>query len=300
MLSATLRERLAGKNVLLSDGAWGTLLQERGIPAGHPPDEWNLSHPADVEAVARSYVDAGSDLILTNTFGGNPFILGRSGLADKVRQINCDGVRISRRAASKGTFVVASIGPSGEFLEPLGTISPGEMQAAFRRQVEGLIEGDPDGFVVETMSDPAEAACAVHAIREISDLAIIVSMTFDSGEDGLHTMMGLDPSQIVDALGPLRVDALGANCGRGPESYVRLTARFHELTPLPLWIKANAGIPQLGSDGRQHFPLGPESYAAFIPDLVRAGARAIGGCCGTTPEHIRAMRAVLRRMPEGG
>lgn len=295
-MGTSFRERLAG-TVLLADGAWGTLLQDRGLQAGFAPDEWNLSHPEDVESVARSYVDAGSDLILTNTFGGNPFILGRSGLADKVRQINREGVLISRRAASQRAFVIASIGPSGEFLEPLGTISPAEMQDAFRRQVEGLLEGDPDGFVVETMSDPAEAICAVQAIRDVSNLAVIVSMTFDSGADGLRTMMGAGPEQIVQALGTMPIDALGANCGRGPESYVRLTARLRDLTPLPLWIKANAGMPQPAADGRQRFPLDPRAYAAFLPDIVCAGGRVIGGCCGTTPEHIRAMRAVLQAMP---
>lgn len=295
IVADTLRERL-GRGLMLADGAWGTLLQARGLPAGHPPDEWNLSHPDDVEAVARSYVEAGSDLILTNTFGANPWILARSGLANELRKINRDGARISRQAAAGRALVVASLGPSGEFLEPLGTTTPAEMQAAFRLQVEGLIEGEPDGFVVETMSDPAEAVCAVRAIRELSDLAVVVSMTFDSGEDGLRTMMGKSPEDIARSFTDLPVDALGANCGRGPEPYVRLTEKLRESTHLPLWIKANAGMPELGPDGRQRFPLGPEAYAAFVPEIVRAGARIVGGCCGTTPDHIRAMRATVDAM----
>jgi 5-methyltetrahydrofolate--homocysteine methyltransferase len=174
------------------------------------------------------------------------------------------------------------------------------MQAAFRRQAEGLLSGEPDGFVIETMADVGEALCAVKALRELSRLPIVVSMTYDSGEDGLRTMMGQSPRDAVDKLQDVGVDALGANCGRGPEAYVRLTRELRKATDLPLWIKANAGVPELDSEGQRRFPMGPEAYAAFVPELLEAGAAVLGGCCGTTPAHIRAMRLALDQASSPG
>ncbi len=278
-----------GREILVTDGAWGTSFQARGLPAGDPPDEWNLSHPDIVEEIAASYVAAGSDIILTNTFGANPFVLGRSGLAEKTREINRAGAEISRRAAGDRVLVFASIGPTGEFMEPLGLRTPEDLTDAFRRQVEGLLKGRPDGFVLETMTDPQEIRCAVSAVRELSGLPIVACLTFDSGEDHSRTMMGVSPEDAVAALEDLPIQAIGANCGVGPDVAVHLCRRFRQATDLPIWIKANAGMPHV-VDGECVFDVGADEFAAHVPALAAAGARFIGGCCGTTPEHVRRIR----------
>jgi methionine synthase I (cobalamin-dependent) len=275
---------------VVTDGAWGTQLQARGLPLGACPDLWNIERPAEVEAVARDYVEAGSQVILTNTFGANRFVLGRHGLEGQVAELNRTGVEISRRAAAGRAKVFASIGPTGVLLM-LGTVSEAELYSAFAEQAQALAEAGADGIVVETMSDPTEAALAVAAARE-TGLAVAACMTFDSGPNKDRTMMGTTPEQAAERLTASGADVVGANCGRGVEGFGEICRRLRSATDRPVWVKANAGLPQL-IEGRPEYTQTPEQFAAYVPELVAAGAGFIGGCCGTTPAFVRAICQAL-------
>ena len=285
-------ERLAAGGPVVTDGAWGTQLQQRGLAVGACPDAWNLTQPEKVAEVARAYVEAGSQVVLTNTFGANRFVLARHGLAEKVAEINRAGVEISRRAADGRAKVFASIGPSGVMLM-MGKVSEAELQAAFAAQAEAIAEAGADAVVVETMSDPAEARLAVAAARA-AGLPVVACMTFDSGPNKDRTMMGTTPEQAAQELTAAGADVIGANCGQGIAGFVEICRRLHAATDGPVWIKPNAGLPEL-VDGRTVYRQTPEQFAAYVPQLVAAGAGFIGGCCGSTPEFIKAVRERLRR-----
>jgi 5-methyltetrahydrofolate--homocysteine methyltransferase len=272
---------------VVSDGAWGTQLQQRGLPIGACPDAWNLSRPDEVEAVARSYVEAGSRVILTNTFGANRFVLARHGLAEKVAEINRAGVRISLKAASgHDVKVFASMGPSGLMLM-MGQVNECDLRAAFAEQARALAEAGAEGLVIETMSDPAEAALAVAAARE-TGLPVAACLTFSSGAKQDRTLMGTTPEQAAEQLTAAGADVIGSNCGHGVAGMVEVCRRLHAATDRPIWIKANAGLPEM-VDGQVVYRQTPAEFAAHVPQLVEAGASFIGGCCGTTPEFIRAV-----------
>jgi 5-methyltetrahydrofolate--homocysteine methyltransferase len=272
---------------VITDGAWGTQLQQRGMPVGSCPDAWNLIEPEKVAEVARAYVEAGSQVILTNTFGANRFILGRHGLVDKVAEVNRIGVELSKKAAEDKAKVFASIGPSGIMLL-MGDVSPDELQAAFAQQAQAQAAAGADGIAIETMSDLAEAKLAVAAAKE-TGLPVVACMTFDSGAKRDRTMMGVTPEQAAQQLTSAGTDVIGANCGQGIAGYASICARLHAATQLPIWIKANAGLPNL-VDGKTVYSQTPEEFASFVPELVESGATFIGGCCGTTPEFIKALR----------
>lgn len=291
MSKVVLDELLRNAPVVL-DGAWGTQLQMRGLPVGGCPDEWNLSHPHQVEEVARAYVEAGSQIILTNTFGSNAVTLERYGLVDRIEAINRAGVEISRRAAAGKAKVFASMGPSGVMLM-MGDKTPEQLRAAFAMQAEALAQGGGDGLVIETMSDPAEAILALEAAKA-TGLPVVVCMTFDSGKNRDRTMMGTTPEQAAEQLTAAGADVIGANCGAGPETYVEICRRLKSATDRPIWIKPNAGLPEV-VDGKTIYRLSSEQFASYVPRLVDAGASFIGGCCGTTPEFVRAICRVLGR-----
>jgi 5-methyltetrahydrofolate--homocysteine methyltransferase len=291
MTKLVLEELLRSAPVIL-DGAWGTQLQRRGLPVGGCPDEWNLSHPEKVEEVARAYVEAGSQIILTNTFGSNAVTLERYGLADRVEAINRAGVEISRRAAAGRAKVFASIGPSGVMLM-MGDKTPDQLRMAFAVQAEALAQAGADGLVIETMSDPAEALLALEAAKA-TGLPVAVCMTFDSGKNRDRTMMGTTPEQAAEQLTAAGADVIGANCGAGPETYVQICRRLKSATDRPIWIKPNAGLPEV-VNGQTIYRLSCDDFASYVPQLIDAGASFIGGCCGTTPEFIRAICRVLGR-----
>lgn len=277
--------------VTVTDGAWGTQLQAAGLPVDACPDLWNLDNAPGVEAVARSYVEAGSQIILTNTFRANRFSLAQLGLAERAPEIAEAGAAISRRAAGDAVKVFASIGPSGKIVM-MGEVPPEEFDAAFAEQAAALARGGADAILCETFAELEEALLAVRAARRSTGLPLVLSMTFDSGPDKTATVMGTTPAAMAAAAAEAGAAAVGANCGAGPEHYVKVASLLRSATDLPIWIKPNAGLPVL-RDGRTVFPMGPEQFAAFAPDLVRAGANFIGGCCGTTPEHVRAIRAAV-------
>ena len=282
-----LLSELTAAGPVVTDGAWGTQLQERGLEPGACPDEWNLSHPERVEEVARAYVEAGSQVILTNTFGANRFALARHGLAEKLVQINRTGVEISRRAAAGRAKVFASVGPTGIMLM-MGEVSPEDVQAAFQTQARAIADAGADAIVLETFSDPAEIVLAVAAAKK-AGLAVVACMTFDSGKDHDRTLMGTTPERAAQKLAEAGADCVGSNCGQGIEGFVKIAARLKAATDRPIWIKANAGLPEV-IRGRAVYAQTAEKFAAVIPALVNAGANFIGGCCGTTPEFIRAIR----------
>lgn len=291
------KSRLEKKKILIADGGWGTELQKRGLPPGEPPEAWNLSRQEEVGAVARSYVEAGADIILTNTFGGSPLKLAKVHLEDKRFEINRQGARISKQAAGDQALVFASIGPSGEFMAPLGTISQVDMVQAFADQARALAAGGADGIVVETMMDLAEAKAALQAAKERTSLPVAVTLTFNKGPKGYATMMGVRPEQAATELERGGADILGANCGAGIEIMIGLMGLMRSATLLPLWCKPNAGLPEL-VDGETVYRETPEMMASKLKALVQAGANIVGGCCGTTPSHIRAL--VLERKKLGG
>jgi 5-methyltetrahydrofolate--homocysteine methyltransferase len=285
--------RLLANGPVITDGAWGTELQQRGLPLGACPDAWNLDHADTVAEVPRAYVAAGSQVILTNTFGANRFILDRHGLAQRVTEINRAGVAISRTAAGDRAAVFATMGPTGVMLM-MGDVSEAELQAAFAQQAEALAEAGADGLVVETMSDPAEARLAVIAAKA-TGLPVVACMTFDSGLKLDRTMMGTTPEQAAEQLLAAGADAIGSNCGQGIAGFMEICRRLHAVAgEAPVWIKANAGLPTM-RDGQTVYTQTPEEFAAHVPALVEAGASFLGGCCGTTPAFIRAVCAKMGR-----
>ncbi len=271
---------------MITDGAWGTEFQKRGLAIGEPADGWNLTRPADVEAVARSYVEAGSQVILTNTFRGNPVALAAAGLAGQAVAINRRGVELSRHEAGGGVRVFASMGPTGKVLAT-GEIDEQQVTDGFRIQAEALAEGGADVLLFETFSDVEEARLAVRAARP-TGLPIIVSFAFDSGKNKDRTMMGVTPETAARAMVEEGVDAIGANCGAGPEAFARICRRLKETSGLPVWIKPNAGMPAL-EGGQAVYTMTADAFAGYLPALVESGASFIGGCCGTSPEFVRAL-----------
>jgi len=274
------------------DGGWGTQLQLRGLGIGEHPDLWNLSHPDKVQEVAEAYVQAGSDIILTNTFGSNRFLLVKHGAEDKIVELNRAGVRLSKNAIKgaapkQNCRVFASIGPTGIMLMS-GTVSPDELYAAFLEQAEAIAAEVPDGIVIETMSDPAEAVLAVKAAKT-TGLPVAACMVFDTGKNKDRTMMGTTPEQAVEQLTAAGADIVGANCGQGIDGFIPICQRMRAVTALPIWMKANAGLPEI-VDGKTVYRQTPEHFAESAKELLEAGANFIGGCCGTTPEYIQALR----------
>ena len=277
-----------GTGTFILDGGWGTQLQLRGLGIGEHPDLWNLSHPEKVYEVAEAYIQAGSDIILTNTFGSNRFLLAKHGAVEKIAELNRSGVRISKEAAQKqNRRVFASMGPSGMMLMS-STVTPDELYAAFLEQAEAIAVELPDGIVIETMSDPAEAVLAVKAAKR-TGLPVAACMVFDTGKNKDRTMMGTTPEQAVEQLIAAGADIIGANCGQGIDGFIPICRRMRAVTALPLWMKANAGLPEI-EDGNTVYRQTPEKFAESAKELLAAGANFIGGCCGTTPGYIGALR----------
>ena len=271
---------------IITDGAWGTELQAQGLGAGETPDIWNLTNPAAVRAVAASYAAAGSRIVLTNTFRANRIALEHAGLADQLQAINMAGVELSREGVAGRAKVFASIGPSGAMLA-LGDVTEDSLRVAFTEQAQLLAAAGADALVIETMSDLDEAVIAAQAART-TGLLVVVCMVYDSGRNKDRTMTGRTPEQAAVRLTEAGADVVGANCGCGIEGYVAIAARLRAATKLPIWIKANAGLPEL-IDGRISYRMTAEQFAAHACRLE--GVTYIGGCCGTNPDFISALAA---------
>jgi 5-methyltetrahydrofolate--homocysteine methyltransferase len=284
-------EHILSSVPVVCDGGWGTELQSAGLGAGECPDSWNLSHPEDVQRVARQYVEAGSALILTNTFRANRIALQSFGLADQVADINRAGTILSLAAAQNKATVFASMGPTGKLLMT-GDITDDEARIAFTEQAKILASAGAEGIVLETFSDITELTIAISAAKE-TGLPVVASMAYDSGKDHDRTMMGTTPEDAARSMEQAGADVIGANCGTGIEAYVPICLRLRKASTLPLWIKPNAGLPEMVGE-RTVYRQTPEEFALHALALRNAGASFIGGCCGTTPEFIRELRAVFR------
>ncbi len=290
-----LLDRLAKKKILVSDGAWGTMLQAKGLVPGSCTEEWNVSNPEAVKSVAQAYAKAGCDLVLTNTFGGTRVKLEKFGFGDKVSAFNEAGARLSLEGAPTAV-IAASVGPTGEFLEPLGEMTAEQMEATYSEQIAAIFRGGVKALCIETMTAVDEAACAIRAAKKLNPAVdVICTMTFDASPKGFFTMMGVNPAKAAEALTAAGADVVGANCGNGISNMIPIAAEFRKATNKPILIHANAGMPELVG-GKTVFRETPDDMARRVKDLVDAGANIIGGCCGTTPAHIAAIRAAVDKL----
>ena len=279
------------------DGAMGTQLMAAGIEAGKCNDYLNVESPKTILDIHRAYIEAGSDAVLTNTFGANKYALSRHGLGDMVEKINITGGQIARLAAGKDKYVLGDIGPSGDFLEPLGTLKPDELRDAFIRQAKALAASGVDGFIIETMTALDEMVIAIEAIKSVSKLPIFASMSFDEAGGDFRTMMGVDVKAAVTKMTELEVDAVGFNCGKiSLEEYVKLAGRFASVSgDVIILAEPNGGKPEL-IDEQVVYNVSPEEFALAAEKIRKAGVSIIGGCCGTGPEHIKAMAKRLKQV----
>lgn len=290
----TITQEIQSGKLMVSDGAWGTFLQQMGLQPGECPESWNLKYPERVLEIAQSYIDAGSDMIETNSFGGNAFKLSMFGLEDKAYEINEAAARISRKAAGPDRHVLGSIGPTGKMLM-MGDVTYNQLYEAFKTQAMGLEAGGADALVVETMTDLEEATAAVKACRDNTSCEVICTMTFDKSPDGsFFTMMGVSPADLVTAMIDAGANIIGANCGNGIENMIGIVNEIREIDPeIPVLVHANAGAP-VYKNGETVFLETPDQMAQFVPLLIDAGANIIGGCCGTTPDHIRKIVEIVK------
>jgi 5-methyltetrahydrofolate--homocysteine methyltransferase len=289
-----ITERIKDNEILISDGAWGTFLQQKGLQPGECPELWNITHREAVLSIAQSYVDAGSNMIETNSFGGSSFKLDQYGLGDRVFEINKAASEISRLAAGKEVFVLGSIGPTGKFLI-MEEVTTEELESAFREQAMTLEAGGADAIILETFTDLEEAKCGIRAAKENTSLEVICTMTFEKTVDGEYrSMMGVSPGDMATELTVAGADIIGANCGNGMEGMIAITKEIRAVNAeIPILIHANAGAP-IYCDGVTTFPETPEYMAGLVKQLTDAGANIIGGCCGTTPEHISKIVAAAK------
>ncbi|UCG58154.1 MAG: homocysteine S-methyltransferase family protein [Phycisphaerales bacterium] len=300
MAGISLRERI-GRDPLLLDGAMGTELMARGVKAGTCSAYLNVESPDIVLTVHQSYVQVGSDAILTNTFGANRYVLARHGHADKVAQINTAGAQIARQAAGEEKYVLGNIGPSGDFLEPLGTLKADQLKNAFAEQADALLAGGVDGFIVETMTALDELSIAVQAAKSVNgELPVFASMSFDRAGRDFRTMMGVDVEAAISKMVELGADAVGFNCGTLTlDQYVTLAEKYVPIAEAladkaVVLAEPNGGEPEL-IDGKTSYLVLPADFASAAERMWSAGVTIIGGCCGTSPAHIRAMAKKLKK-----
>jgi 5-methyltetrahydrofolate--homocysteine methyltransferase len=288
-----LLDRVRAGETLLADGALGSLLMERGLAPGEPPERFCLDRPEVLEEIARAYLAAGAEILQADSFGASPLKLARHGIEGSAAEINRAAVEIVRRVAGDRAYVWASIGPSGRLLKPYGDANPGIVYESFLAQARALAEASPNLIAVETMTDLAEAVLAVRAAREAGPgIPVVATMTFERHRKGFFTVMGNTIPEAAKGLAEAGADMVGSNCGNGIEAMAAIAREFRAATSLPLVIRPNAGLPELRGDATLYTET-PDFMAARLPELLDLRPAIVGGCCGTTPGHIRAFRAVL-------
>jgi 5-methyltetrahydrofolate--homocysteine methyltransferase len=285
-------EKLTSGQKLVLDGATGTNLQARGLPLGRPSDEWVLDNPDEVLRLHRDFLSAGSDIILTNSFGSSRINLARTGMEDRFERTNQRAAGLARQAAAEfGALVGGSLGPLGEMVEPLGTLTETAAEKAYAEQAHILSESGVDLLVIETQFDLTEAAAAVRGVRSVTDLPLVCSFSYDRGT---RTMMGTRPTQMAKTLASAGVSALGINCGRSLEDNLAALAELRAATSLPIWFKPNAGLPKTDDQGKLYYDVTPEIMGGRVSAWFEAGAGLVGGCCGTSPEHLQAIARAVK------
>ncbi len=289
---SAFEQTLDERGVLIADGATGTNYQDMGIAAGVAPEEWVFDAPHRVAELHRRFAEAGSDLVLTCSFGASALRLEDSPLAGRAVELNRRAAELAREAVSDGVLTGGSMGPTGQLADPFGPLTHDVCVAAYAEQAGALAEGGVDFLILETFFAREEAVWAVEGVQSVSDLPLVVSFSFDQGT---RTMMGLSPADVIEAISPLSVTALGANCGRSLQDTDILVAEFLDAgLELPLWVKPNAGVPKVQGDSVV-YEAGPKDLAAHVVEYVGRGARVVGGCCGSTPAHIAAIAAAVER-----
>ena len=290
-MTSSFRDAIARREILVADGATGTNYQARGLERGMAPEQWLLQAPDKVEQLHRDFVQAGSNVILTNTFGATAMRLAHAGLENDAAEVNHLATRLARQAAAaakpgQSVWIAGSIGPSGQLLEPFGTLTREEAVAQFGAQAKALAAGGVDLLIIETQFDLGEATAAFEGARAATDLPIIVSFSFDMGT---NTMMGLKAAQVAQEVTALGADLVGVNCGRSlDENYINLQ-EMRAATDLPIWMKPNAGLPRMSDDDVAIYDVTPAMMGEAAARWIEAGAQIVGGCCGTSPEHLTAI-----------
>jgi 5-methyltetrahydrofolate--homocysteine methyltransferase len=286
-------ERLRRGDVIVGDGALGTQLMKRGLKQGEPPEAFNLSNPHVLEEIASLYLEAGAEIVTTNSFGASCLRLRQYSMEKDVEEINRSAVQAVRRAVGNRAYVSASVGPTGLMLKPVGEAEPEEVYTSFRQQIGALLAAGADLICIETMTDLAEAALAIKAVRSLhSKIPVMATMTFGKSPQGYFTMMGTSVRDAASALESSGADIIGSNCGDGSEYMIGIAQEFRRYSPLPVAIQSNAGLPAASVEGLI-YPETPDYFAEKAVELLGLGVQIIGGCCGTGPEHIRAIRKAV-------
>jgi 5-methyltetrahydrofolate--homocysteine methyltransferase len=293
-----LMQRIRRGEIIIADGAMGTILFQKGLKPHECPEKINLSRPDIPEQIAAEYLEAGAEIIQTNTFGGSPLKLNKYSLDDKTEQINRRAVECVRRAVGDKAYISGSVGPSGQILIPYGDTAPEQIYESALRQINSLIDAGVDVLCIETMTDISEATLNIRAARSISPtIPIMATMTFDQTPKGFFTIMGVTVEKAATALEKAGANLVGSNCGHGIEMMVKIAREFKTHSRLPLIIQPNAGLPEL-IDGVPVYKETPEIMAEKARELVAAGVSVIGGCCGTTPDHIAAIKQVVKSLSD--
>jgi len=288
---------LAGGELIIGDGAMGTMLQARGLDSGVLPEVWNDEHPEVVAEIHRAYLVAGAQILTTNTFGGNRLRMEKKGIADRSAELTLLGASLARETAGDQAWVAGSVGPTGELVEPLGTLSIAEAEDIFAEQIEALAEGGADLILIETQHDIEEACAAVRMAATTTDLPVFCTFAFNTKG---RTMMGLTPREAASRAREAGADVVGANCGDGPEAVKAALEEMKDATDLPIMAQSNAGMPKMGKDGETIWDFSPDEMVTYARIYVSLGANIVGGCCGTGPAHIAAIVRALKTQAHAG
>lgn len=288
-------QRIQAGEVLVADGATGTNLLARGLPRGVVSEAWLFDQPDAILELHKDFLSAGADILLTNTFGASPLRLESVNLAQSVKMVNERAVYLARQAAEnieRQVFVAGSIGPCGQLMKPYGPLSEEQVFQSYLEHARELIAAEIDLLVIETQFDLKEATLAVKAVREISaDKPLVCSFSYDRG---VHTMMGVNATKMAKTFDELRVDVLGINCGHSLDHNMQVLQELRKVTQLPIWFKPNAGLPKVDQNGNTYYDLSPEAMGDQVSQWVEAGAVVVGGCCGTTPEHLARIAGAVK------